>query len=134
MGCDIHLHGEVKIQGQWRHWNVPSIDRRYAMFAKMAGVRNRGDIVPISEPKGIPDDATFETLFDYELWEPDAHSASWLDRAEIAELETWLQWEHAKRSTDYFYPEQVWGFLLGSSWSDESLGIEDARFVFWFDN
>lgn len=59
MGCDIHLHQEVKIGGEWHHYREQSVSRNYALFAKMAGVRNYGlTVTPIDEPRGIPDDAT----------------------------------------------------------------------------
>lgn len=27
MGCDIHLHIEVKINGAWEHYATPRVDR-----------------------------------------------------------------------------------------------------------
>ncbi len=37
MGCDIHLHTEVKIANVWHRYGCPSVDRNYRVFAKMAG-------------------------------------------------------------------------------------------------
>ena len=44
--------------GTWR-------DRHYGMFAKLANVRNYWDIDPISEPRGIPEDVSFDILRKY---------------------------------------------------------------------
>lgn len=62
MGCDIHLHTEVKINGVWHHMGAPSVPRNYRLFAKMAGVR--GIETPIAEPRGLPGDATLLTRRD----------------------------------------------------------------------
>ena len=51
MGCDIHLHVEVKIKGKWLHYNHPNIDRCYWLFTKMAGVR---EIEGVEACEGLP--------------------------------------------------------------------------------
>jgi hypothetical protein len=138
MGCDIHFHSEVKIKGKWYHYAKLSIGRNYNLFAKMAGVRNEGrDIIPISKNRGIPKDATFLTKYDYKLWEVDAHSANWLNAKEIVELENW--W-HKNSPKDVWF-EDEFGYLFGNSWggiirypNDTKEGVEDIRFIFWFDN
>lgn len=38
MGCDIHLHAEVKIKNAWHHYAHPSVPRSYPLFSIMAGV------------------------------------------------------------------------------------------------
>lgn len=133
MGCDINMHTEVKIEGKWRHWGTPKCKRYYRFFEKLAGVR--GDIVnAISAPKGIPQDATFETLFDYSLWEGQIHSASWLGAKEIKEVYKW--WATSKFVDEYIISDQV-GYCLSNEWDDEYImedGIEDIRWIFWFDN
>ena len=141
MGCDIHLHGEVKIQGKWRHWSTPDLDRDYELFAKMAEVRNNFGIRPISPPKGIPEDASFETRFDYEDAGKWVHSASWLSAKEIHELGQFLKVRASRlHPEEFFYPEKLWGYVRGGSWGgvyrypEEAAlrKIEDVRFVFWF--
>ena len=139
MGCDIHLHGEVKINGKWEHLTTGRSIRNYALFAKMAGVRNAPEynITPISEPKGLPDDCSSVTIFDYSRWIGDAHSASWFSSKEIKELEEWwfdwrMQWTKDWKA---FEDEVIGGYLFGYGWDDiEEAGVEDARIVFWFDN
>ena len=134
MGCDIHVHVEVKIDGEWHHYNHPRVERNYALFHKMAGVRD-GEDDPIAQPRGLPDDISFMTRFDAEEWSGDAHSHSWLSATETQEVINW----HNKKYGDP-YP-QLFGYVFGNSFSsvhkypDESPpGVTDVRIVFWFDN
>lgn len=78
MGCDIHLYVERRVHGAWQtadRWtddkyapgsrNVEYEDqfytgRNYGLFSILAGVRNRHEIVSISEPRGLPDDMSAE--------------------------------------------------------------------------
>ena len=139
MGCDIHLHTEVKIEGRWFHQNCPNINRDYELFGVMAGVR-RSEILPIVEPQGVPADASKLTQFEYNLWGEDAHTASWFGVPEIVKLEKW--WKQNRdggRYANFF--EVHFGYFFGNSYSDftkhpqdNPAGLEDVRFVFWFDN
>lgn len=138
MGCDIHLHTEVKVNGKWLHYGAPSIARWYSLFEKMAGVRGQ-QVNAIAAPKGLPDDISDLTALEFKRWEGDAHSMSWLSVEEIAQLEDWYK-EATKDAKEYTYPEKQWGYLFSSSWGglhkykEAPDGVEDARFVFWFDN
>lgn len=140
MGCDIHAHVEIKVDGKWHHYNHPDIGRNYWLFARMANVRNDGSIKPIAEPRGLPEDITFTTKFDRKCWSSDGHSDSWLSAKEVAVLGPEMETEHKKyNSKDYYYYEKEFGYLFGNSW-DIGLGnghpkqLQDARLVFWFDN
>ena len=135
MGCDIHAHAEIKINGRWEHYDQPEFDRDYALFEKMAGVR--GNIAnAIASPRGLPDDATSSTRFDSDNWDSDGHSHSWLSSKEIHELAEWEE----KRGAGTF--KRKWDrWLFGNNYSDfikypdsRAKGLEDVRFVFWFDN
>jgi len=151
MGCDIHFHSEVKRNGTWHHHSEANIRRNYAVFAKMAGVRNRPGantpIVPISKPKGLPEDATELTKLHSEKYGVDGHSHSWLNSKEISELHKWIlcednpiewfgddgpwRWEH--ENMPYFMGNHLNGFVdYPEDWKDS--GIEDVRYVFFFDN
>lgn len=142
MGCDIHAHSEVKINGKWHHLNALQISRDYNLFAKMADVRNGlPKIEPIAEPRGLPKGATRLTRFESARYGTDGHSHSWLSAAEVAELGEWMEARHKERSSEYFYCESVLGYVLSSGWDaftkyreDLPDGVEDARLVFWFDN
>lgn len=146
MGCDIHLHIEVKINGQWEHYAHPLIDRNYRLFALMAGVRNRDDITPVSLPKGLPDDITPLTRYDAEdYWGRDGHSHSYFTKEEIAELEDRIVAEGLLKD-QWRLEMDIWHcYFLGSSFGSivkypedwrrpNRRAITDVRFVFWFDN
>lgn len=145
MGCDIHLHVEIKIGGQWHHYSHPRINRDYELFGKMAGVR--GEEQPLAEPRGLPADATFTTAFCSGYDGSDGHSHSWLSSSEVATLVAW--WEERAKQHDCncladSFEWNRFGYLFGNSWDGfakrtrEEGGypeaLEDFRFVFWFDN
>ena len=145
MGCDIHLHIEVKINNEWRHWATPSIDRDYKLFAKMAGVRNCYEVEPIAEPKGMPTDCSFTTGFEHDRWGVDGHSHSWFGIEEIKQLAEYAEQElsqiHGGRSLIFEYDILKGSYLCGNSFAgllkypdDYPKEIQDVRFVFWFDN
>jgi hypothetical protein len=138
MPCDIHLHVEVKIDNQWHHYTLCRLKRNYQLFARMADVRNNWGITPITPPKGLPDDPTFLTQFDASRWGTDGHSHSWLSSKEVEELETWFNEQEEKWGDSL--SEQC-GWLFGNSFQgfhkypeDKPEGLEDFRWVFWFDN
>ena len=149
MGCGIHLHSEVKRNGVWKHHCEAKITRNYALFAKMADVRNdrRSPITPISKPKGLPEDATELTKLHSEKYGVDGHSHSWLNAKEISDLHKWIRdetnpkewfggdhssrWEH--QNMPYFMGNFLNGFVdYPEEWTD--CGVEDVRYVFFFDN
>ncbi len=137
MGCDIHLYQEVKVGGVWWLYSTPRIDRWYALFGKMAGVR--GDGPAIIAPKGIPEDASAITRLCLKDWKLDAHNHSWLDTDEIGELERWIVGQRIREQDDFISVSyDLWGYCNGDDWSnykpESTEGIEDVRFVFWFDN
>lgn len=146
MGCDIHFHAEVKIKGVWHHHAEQKIERNYGLFAKMANVRNPGDIEEISNPKGIPEDATLITKMHVEKMGSDGHSHSFLNASEIVELHDFIE---DKKTPDFWFGEYRWKFIndnlprfLGNHFDSfkkspedwEDYEIEDVRYVFFFDN
>lgn len=91
MGCDIHLHIEVKVKDIWLHYAAPEVDRSYMLFTKMGNVRRDDgrlelDIKELSDCRGLPNDISDLTRVVYEWEKPDAHSMSWLSSSEIKEL------------------------------------------------
>lgn len=142
MGCDIHLHIEVKVKDKWEHYACPSVDRWYRLFEKMAGVRG-GVANAMSEPKGLPNDINKLTAIDRERWGRDAHSCSWLSKEEIVKLEEWVS-SIGKQTDECIDLEHtiLKTYLFGSSFASfatraedfKDMGLEDVRFVFWFDN
>src|SRR5262249_46209472 len=74
-------------------------DRNYNLFGILANVRNgsgfagcdTGDgFVPISEPRGIPDDVSKEVKAEADRWDGDGHSHSWLTVTELMAYD-WTQ-------------------------------------------
>lgn len=147
MGRSIHFHSEVKINGVWHHHSEHHIKRHYALFAKMANVRNyKNKIKPISNPKGLPTDISFLTKLSSDSLGSDGHSHSWLNSEEISELHKFIVDED--NSSMWFgidgweFEHSYFPYFLGNhlnSFYDEpkhlrQYGVEDVRYVFWFDN
>lgn len=109
MGCDIHMYVERKegpfcwkgVYGEdlWDEYErkhnpdfiaKPSLNwlydgRCYNLFALLADVRNRCDILPIDSPRGLPVDISEDIKKEYEPWQWDAHSASFFYLDELQE-------------------------------------------------
>jgi hypothetical protein len=110
MGCDIHLFVEQRNGGGWRSadaWKQDEDeplrkrvdyrdalyhDRNYSLFAILADVRNgygfagvdTGEgFVPISDPRGLPDDSSVEVKAESDSWDGDGHSHSYFTVAEL---------------------------------------------------
>lgn len=151
MGCDIHFHAEVKIKGTWYHHSEREIPRSYPLFSLMADVRNNEGrhIEPISKPKGLPDDPAEYTLFRYryDVKQYPPHSMSWLSAEEILtlservkELPNIIRYTTDNWRYNYWF-EETFGDFYGNTWpgfaqypESRPTGVEDIRFVFWFDN
>ncbi len=145
MGCDIHLHIEVKLNGKWEHWAAPGVDRNYRLFSRMAGVRQyQGDrITAISAPKGMPKDPATVTAFECARWGDDGHNHSWLNMKEIVILAEFVKKrlsEKGKWASLSFYTLHS-TYICGLDFSglikyksELPKEITDVRFVFWFDN
>lgn len=132
MGCDIHIHAEIRIAGTWHYYAPVDCDRNYELFEKIAGVR--GDVSDaIAPPRGLPPDATFMTMRHFNRCPDDNHTPTWLSAEEIASVAAW----HKDRK----YRTPWGGYLFGNTYewflrfrSDYPADIEDLRFVLWFDN
>tara|TARA_Y100000310_G_C20211786_1_gene591664 strand:- start:157 stop:579 length:423 start_codon:yes stop_codon:yes gene_type:complete len=140
MGCDIHLHTEAKIAGVWEHLNAPRIDRNYELFGFLAGVRVDDPPEIIAKPRGLPSNISTVTAFDAKRWGEDGHSHSHINAAEILLLDHWFR-RHTNEPKLISMDYDITGYLFGTGWADWSQypnerpeGIEDIRFVFWFDN
>ncbi|HFE3442980.1 TPA: hypothetical protein ACF3I9_004447 [Klebsiella aerogenes] len=108
MGINIHTWLEVRSEGQWRlntqavfpDYEFPDEDidpelvshpfewRSYRMYAFLSGTRNDYKLTPIALPRGVPRDASVETLNGLELLEDEGvFSASWLLATELVNFD-----------------------------------------------
>ena len=117
MGCDIHFYVEKKVDGVWQFqgtvtkteiddetcFDVSAPDfydgRNYNLFAILADVRNghgfagvtTGEgFVPISDPRGVPDDASKEYKQIVDSWDVDGHSHSYHTLRQLLDYD-WTQ-------------------------------------------
>lgn len=129
MGCDIHVHVEIKLNGKWEHYSVISLERSYILFGKMAGVRS-DEVEPIAQPRGLPSDMSVVTVHDAEYWGRDGHTHSWLTREEAGEVQKWYKEKFGNHAP-------LFGYVF-SSYIRSDLGhvpeVTDVRIVLWFDN
>ncbi len=129
MGCDIHVHVEIKnpVTGKWDHYSNPVVGRNYRLFAMLAGVRGEpadGDL-PIAAGRGIPSDINWITEKDLKMWQDGSHhGVSWCTGKEAEELEKRYRTQYPG---DYLYAP--FGYVFSNS-----LDREDIRVIFWFDN
>jgi len=142
MGTDIHAHVEVQVAGQWLHFNAPHVERDYALFTKMAGVREATGIEPIARPRGLPEDLSDVTRILWEREKDNAHSTSHLTRAEIEALGDWYLTRSDIRETQGRFNglEGVFGYVDSNPLASMGGGgrkarelFDDIRIVFWFD-
>ena len=81
--------------GEWYlSWDLYG-ERNYQMFALLADVRNGGLIDPISEPRGIPDDASAGYLYKVNQWDMDGHSHTYYTLQELLEVD-WESYDFAE--------------------------------------
>jgi hypothetical protein len=125
MGCDIHINIEKKVNGQWFWHGDKNLDeRRYIRFAVLANVRNNDNIKCISEPKGFPIDASFQTKESFDYWSGDLHSSSFLTLLELKDYEG----DNKHVLSDIVH-------VLSEMQLENEMRIndDDIRIVFWFD-
>lgn len=146
MGCNIHVHIEVKKNDIWYHFSAPRVDRNYILFAVIAGVRmdtlresDRNSIKPVAKIHQLPDDISFVTQTCYYqdkrrgLHDVGVLTAEDLDvlQNELYKLHPWvgrtgcdeldLEWSIFRTS------------INGNTLADHQ-DWDDLRVVFWFDN
>lgn len=154
MGADIHMYIEYKDNnGKWKlnekqrceackglESNFDCNDcfgngyieceiwRNYLLFSILADIRNEGDIIPISRPKGIPADASEEYI---KISNNDLgnHSHSYHTLKQLK-----------KCKGKYYGNKYDWEFLKGylpknlEKLAQKHGGDDNIRIVFFFDN
>ena len=158
MGCDIHTHLErQRADGSWEQLQLgyePLGHRDYGLFGVLADVRNYSVVPPIAEPRDLPEDVSPEVRANFEEWECDAHTPSWLTVQELVEFDYDQlmndrrvvrqtgpnSWDHGATGTPSEGTPKTYREFLGGHVMDQ---IEDLRalgdpaqhrLVFWFDN
>jgi hypothetical protein len=137
MGCDIHICVEKKENKQWIYmpesmfWGYEGADNRmYKLFAKLADVRNDGEVEPLSKPKGLPQDASDSTLMAYSYTSPDNHSTSYFSAGELKGVD-WSECHEYSNGIKHSFVERLIPEMLLHCEEDDN---SDVRVVFWFDN
>jgi len=101
--------------------------RNYNLFAALCGVRSEHfleELFPISEPKGIPIDASQEYIKACNDYGSDGHSHSWNTLKELQEYD-WKPWgETCDRFIKQVLPKMI----------AQGLKDTDVRIVYFFDN
>lgn len=153
MGCDIHAWGERLENGKYETNNLlTAFDcRSYGLFGFLANVRNYSMIPSISEPKGIPSDASEYYLRKVHSWNLDGHSHSYLTLQELLDFPYDTTFED-RRVTREIAPNLFDGAyvvdpsegkittireFLGEWYFAELIRLKDlgvVRIVFFFDN
>lgn len=105
------------------YWsNYPSClyrGRNYSLFSRLADVRSYGDGTAISEPRGVPDDASDAYLYIVEQWKGDGHSHSYFTLTELLEHD-WSDFDEFRETLERMKN------------LDEN--TDNVRAVFFFDN
>ncbi len=129
MGCDIHMHTERLVEGQWTHVAAGPYDgRNYDLSWVLGEVRGHEKThQPIGSYRGIPEDASEKVRTEHEDWGGDAHSATWLS---LAELQRWIELHPDQRDID---ESSFWTKALDYLRTIDERP-EHVRIVFWFDN
>ena len=138
MGTDIWIHIEYKSRKPNKYIHAdfkPDKKRVYSLFGALAGAS--GDIAPIYEPRGLPDDITQKTWKEHKDGEGDFHTESWLTSQELREcidlvIKEWTSKDDTtiEETKDVLSSyERIYNYMKDSD--DEE---EPSRIVFWFDN
>lgn len=89
MGCDIHSVFQKNTEKGWQDIVTDyNEERHYALFSWLAGVRNYPEtgIVPISSPRGLPDDFQIEDEDHASTKELMGRRAKWLNDGEAPHI------------------------------------------------
>lgn len=160
MGCDIHAYMEYRQPGKdWQSFGGENhLDRNYAVFGELAGVRSAGE--PVHAVRGAPEDMAWQANSDYWLFiveggdfdkescSPEKaaqwHSHGCAYKKDLRGENRWIQ--HPDWHTPSWLTGNEWREVIGDGEyrhefvavgaalsSFEAAGFE-TRVVFWFDN
>lgn len=125
MGCDIHFYVEKRRGDAWTFVEEPDEPgRNYELFSVLAGVQPQPGY-PVAVPRrGLPDDVSEGVQTEWDFWEADGHSPSWLLLSEALAI----PWE---RFPETWVFERFVALLRSLAESEDPTAV---RLVFWFDN
>ena len=134
MATDIWIHIEHKCRNtnKYVYDFEADGDRVYALFGTLA--RLRGTFY-LYDPRGLPNDVSPEVLAEYQSWEEDAHTPSWLTTNELRECLD----QTIKEYSDEYGEKEVKSWLKTYEGIYEYMKFNEdegkpSRIVFWFDN
>jgi uncharacterized short protein YbdD (DUF466 family) len=160
MGCDIHLYIEHKERGSdyWECFGKKiNPGRHYGIFAKMAGVGNYDNIIPVSTPRGLPEKTSFVVNDDNSLFIEDESAEApgyctkeqadrWVASGSSKYVSEWQVTHPDWHSHSWLTPDEYEKAIKGVEFVDVEWKViltvlrefqkysKDARVVFWFDN
>lgn len=142
MGCDIHFHTEVKVNGKWEHYSHPNFPRSYYLFSLLANVRNDDEfrVTPFKEwGQIVPEDANIVTKKSLEC--DDYHSLTVYNSDEIKAFYEYIKNiilpHKGGRLVDSLVmnlEHEYIGYFDGNGWNYRPDWVEDVRWIFAFDN
>ena len=141
MGCNFHGYLEVMEYPESERYKWFSVHklpytRSYWFYAALAGVRNYIEIEPISEPKGMPSDASMMSQADCQEDGLDGHTHSWLTATELLNYD-WNQkidYDERKVTLCSSIHTHCKALLTEVAYLATQDGSDRVRLVFWFDN
>jgi hypothetical protein len=125
MGLDIYCFVELQDKdGKWYFHEEIDVDRDYAMFAHIAGVRGPGEGFAA---KGFPPDMTAEVMRQYGgldvLDNCGFFGQCWLDSSEVA-------WVSSPMAYGHNFMENKWKNPIENP--TDYPWAKDIRFILWF--
>jgi len=122
MGCDIHASIEAKLIEDRDFIMCVArdikIDRWYELFNVLAGVRGDGNA--LFEIRRKPNIVSDEVREEFDKWEGDAHTYSWITFREL------------KKTLPVKYRKEPF-YIIMEAYS-QKYGFNNVRIVFFFDN
>jgi hypothetical protein len=97
--------------------------RNYYLFSILANVRSGGSI-PISNPRGVPKDASYAYRMELKKYEGDAHSKSYFTLTELLNV----NWNNYDKGDLFEFLDSI------ESMKKIDANTDNVRCVFFFDN
>lgn len=142
MGCNAHVHIEVKKNEKWYHFAAPDVRRDYFVYAAMAGERLEDlpqciqkRICPAAESHEMPNDISEVTEICYKQ-DGEAyhlHNVSVITAEGLHRLQQNLN-ELNALPRSYDLEEDIFHTYVGGNTLAQHQGWDDLRVILWFDN